>query len=218
MVLNEMIGSSTYTITDIIDPNGGFQFKASVPVDGSEHFGYGKSKMEAKSAAAEAAIKSLILKRLKASGQQGESNVKDIKIADDDTSLPWQHVASFALHKLFATWDEGPAIAGTFFGNTTAVSKTTTTTTPAATAASGTTTTAAAPVPREKKPAKTMPPNPELMNPIMLLNQQLPNATFIELSRAGNPPTVVFTYKCIVEGQSFIGRGKNKNSLLKCSK
>lgn len=59
----------------------------------------------------------------------------------------------------------------------------------------------------EKKPAKKMPPEPEKMNPIMLLNQMMPHAEYVELSKAGNPPNIVFTYKCTVNNQSFIGRG-----------
>lgn len=108
----------------------------------------------------------------------------------DDPTLPWQHVASFALHKLFSTWDEGGKITERLV-----------------TSASTTTTDGAAVVP-EKKPAKKMPPNPEQMNPIMLLNQMVPHAEYIELSKAGNPPNIVFTYKCSANGKSFIGRGK----------
>lgn len=70
MVLNEMVGNSTYTLSENNEHLGdGMQFKASVLVDGIEHFGCGKSKMAAKSAAAETAIRYLVLKRLKAGGQ-----------------------------------------------------------------------------------------------------------------------------------------------------
>lgn len=70
MVLNEMVGNSTYTLSENTDQLGdGLQFKASVLVDGIEHFGYGKSKMAAKSSAAETAIRFLVLKRLKSGGQ-----------------------------------------------------------------------------------------------------------------------------------------------------
>lgn len=105
----------------------------------------------------------------------------------NDPTLPWQHIASFALHKLFSTWEEGGKITERLV--------------------SATTTDGVSAVP-EKKPAKKMPPNPESMNPIMLLNQMVPHAEYTELSKVGNPPNIVFTVKCSANGQSFIGRGK----------
>lgn len=75
MVLNEMIGNSTYTLSENADEINGLQFKASVLVDGIEHYGYGKSKMGAKASAAETAIKYLVLKKLKSAGQTTNSIV-----------------------------------------------------------------------------------------------------------------------------------------------
>lgn len=109
---------------------------------------------------------------------------------NEDSTLPWQHVASFALHKLFSTWDESGKITERLVTSATTVTDGVPSAVP------------------EKKPAKKMPPNPELMNPIMLLNQMVPHAEYIELSKAGNPPNIVFTYKCTANGKSFIGRGK----------
>lgn len=74
MVLNEMVGNSTYTLSENTEQaNNGLQFKASVFVDGIEHYGYGKSKMAAKAAAAETAIRYLVLKKLKSVGQTTNS-------------------------------------------------------------------------------------------------------------------------------------------------
>lgn len=79
MVLNEMIGNSTYTLSENPDPfTDGYQFKASVLVDGMEHYGYGKGKMAAKASAAETAIKYLVLKKLRASGQTANSVVSQV--------------------------------------------------------------------------------------------------------------------------------------------
>lgn len=75
MVLNEMIGNSTYTLSENTDEMNGCQFKASVFVDGIEHDGYGKSKMGAKASAAETAIKYLVFKKLRAVGQTTNSIV-----------------------------------------------------------------------------------------------------------------------------------------------
>lgn len=83
MVLNEMIGNTTYTLSENAEQmNNSSLFKASVLVDGIEHFGYGNSKMAAKSAAAETAIKSLILKKLKSTGQTTHSIVGTVSVLE----------------------------------------------------------------------------------------------------------------------------------------
>lgn len=53
-----------------------------------------------------------------------------------------------------------------------------------------------------------MPPNPETINPLMLLNQMMPQARFEEIGRSGNPPQVIFSFRCTVDNQSFVGSGK----------
>lgn len=57
------------------------------------------------------------------------------------------------------------------------------------------------------KPAKKMPANPEQMNPLMLLNQMLPNAKFEEMMKQGNAPNCIFTYQCNVDDEIFVGCG-----------
>lgn len=75
--------------------------------------------MAAKAAAAECAIKYLVFKKLKSSGQTPENvftqaeNGGDVKMeeaGEEPQVLPWQHVASFALHKLFLNWDDSGSI------------------------------------------------------------------------------------------------------------
>lgn len=53
-----------------------------------------------------------------------------------------------------------------------------------------------------------MPDNPETVNPLMMVNQMLPLASFEEIGKSGNPPNVVFSYRCNVDGQSFVGTGE----------
>lgn len=53
-----------------------------------------------------------------------------------------------------------------------------------------------------------MPPNPETINPLMLLNQMMPQARFEEIARTGNPPQIIFSFKCTVDDHSFIGTGE----------
>lgn len=60
----------------------------------------------------------------------------------------------------------------------------------------------------EQKPAKKLPENAALMNPIMLLNQMHPSAKYEELGKTGTPPHILFTIKCTVGNQSFVGTGK----------
>lgn len=59
----------------------------------------------------------------------------------------------------------------------------------------------------EKKPAKKLPENASLMNPIMLLNQMHPHAVYEEIAKSGNPPHVQFTIKCTIGGDAFLGTG-----------
>lgn len=59
----------------------------------------------------------------------------------------------------------------------------------------------------ENRPAKKMPENPETMNPLMLINQMLPQAEFEEIGKSGDPPNIVFSFRCNVDGQSFLGTG-----------
>lgn len=60
----------------------------------------------------------------------------------------------------------------------------------------------------EIKPAKKMPENPETMNPLMLINQMLPHAQYEELGKSGDSPNIIFSFRCTIDGQSFVGTGK----------
>lgn len=99
MVLNEMISGTVFNVQEQNDKG---VFRASVVVDGVEHFGLGRSKVAAKGAAAETAIKYLVLKKLKNPPQgmvvaNGEEALKaDVEEAEgeDDAMLPWQQVVS----------------------------------------------------------------------------------------------------------------------------
>lgn len=59
------------------------------------------------------------------------------------------------------------------------------------------------------KPAKKLPENATTMNPIMLIHQMRPGVTtFHEASVSGTPPNVMFTFKCTVDNEEFVGCGK----------
>lgn len=68
--------------------------------------------------------------------------------------------------------------------------------------------------PKEPKPAKKMPDNPELMNPLMLMHQMMPTAVWEEVESKGTPPNVVFTFSLSVEGNQFFGSGKCKITVI----
>lgn len=198
MVLNELVGNTTFNISETPSFYVGneAQFKATVTVHDIEHVGYGKSKASAKSSAAEAAIRHLILKKISSSSSAASvDDDNDVKMESDeqDDSFSWSHVASFALHKLFNTWEEQGVITEKVSGLI-------------PTPGNGTKTVI---LPKgDHKPSKKIPSNPETMNPVMLLNQMKPNSTFEEIGQTGGPPNVRFIYRCTVDGHSFEGTGK----------
>lgn len=81
----------------------------------------GKSKPTAKTAAAEAALKHMVLSKLKtapnleaaiASGIDADGDIKmEVETDDLQNGISWSHIACYALHKLLNSWDEGCNIA-----------------------------------------------------------------------------------------------------------
>ncbi|XP_044272846.1 double-stranded RNA-specific editase 1-like isoform X2 [Tribolium madens] len=189
MILNELVKSASYTVTDMPQPPDMSQYTATVLVDGVTHIGRGRSKMEAKSMAAENALKYIVKNRQFSALSKDAEGDEKMEVGEDGTpTLPWQHVASFALYKLLNSWGEDPNQARGESGP--------------------------GQLP-QNRPAKKMPENAAHMNPLMLLNQMMPHVQFEELGRTGNPPNVIFTFKCTIDGQSFSGTGPNKKSAKK---
>nr|CAI5828169.1 unnamed protein product [Callosobruchus analis] len=204
MILNELVRNTTYVIDEMpVKADNRPAFKVTVVVDGVEHVGYGHTKIIAKNAAAENALKHVVKHNKLSELKQEEEGVEKMMITEDDANqpLPWQHVASFALFKLFTSWGEDPnaiknAVIGAATGNL-----------PSAPLGENNV--------LEMRPAKKMPANPETMNPLMLINQMMPHAQFEEIGKSGVPPHLTFTFKCTVNGQSFIGTGSNKKAAKK---
>ncbi|KAF5284369.1 hypothetical protein FQR65_LT13586 [Abscondita terminalis] len=198
MVLNELVGSAPYEVSDLPDPFNGSSFQCTVQVEGVDHVGHGKSKPAAKNAAAEAALKHMVLGKLKnlqsvetSASQEGDVEVK-MEIEEGTPDLSWSHVACYALHKLLNSWDEGSGASladKVGLGEQMDLSKNI-----------------------EKKPAKKLPDLANTMNPVMLLNQMLPSAAFEELAKEGNPPHILFTVKCVVGNDTFYGTGTTKKA------
>lgn len=181
----------------------------------------GKNKAAAKSAAAEVALKHLILTKLRnvsnklsantsttstlamsessTTGMEcdgdGDVSMSSIGEADsetglacpDDEDISWLPIASFAMYKLFSSWDTAGILAEHQVQD---VRAPVTTGTPVA-----------------KRPAKELPANPHLMNPVMLLNQMKPGTTYEDVAKEGNSPYTVFTVRTTVDGHDFYGKG-----------
>ncbi|KAJ8983938.1 hypothetical protein NQ317_008640 [Molorchus minor] len=197
MILNELVKNTLYTVKEVTNKTESNQFVAAVLVEGVEYQGYGRSKIQAKNTAAENALKALIKSNKLSEMKKDEEGNEKMDVSEDGTQppLPWQHVASFALFKLFTSWGEDPnCVKG--------ISK------PVPNQNNGT----SPEKPHENKPAKKLPDNPELMNPLMLINQMIPQAQFEEIGRSGNPPNVMYSYRCSVNNQAFIGTGSSKKA------
>lgn len=73
-------------------------------------FVLGISKTQAKNAAAESAIRHFIKSKKNEIKHDEDGNEKMDVDDESETPLPWQHVASFAIFKLFSSWGEDPNI------------------------------------------------------------------------------------------------------------
>lgn len=177
----------------------------------------GENKLMARNAAAEQAIRDLIIKKMnkavtsdsgKYDGRRGSqasemSAIVDVlcaapgstngDAASDEEALPMIQLASFALHKLFTEWEyEGhkvPALK------------------PAA---------AAAPEPAPAAPHKPLPPRPAAMHPCMLLTYMRPHLEYRELAVDGDrPQNMLFTMGVEVDGTTYVGKAPNKKEARK---
>ncbi|GLV32982.1 DISCO Interacting Protein 1 [Carabus blaptoides fortunei] len=232
MVLNELVGGHKFTVLEkdklptdqyYLEPD---MFLASVLIDGVEHVGYGKNKAAAKSAAAEVALKHLILTKLRnvsnklsntttttssvaassstivadtglmecdgdvSMSSAGEADSETGSACPDDEDISWLPIASFAMYKLFSSWDTAGILDEQQVQDVRAPVNTGT--------------------PVAKRPAKELPLNPHLMNPVMLLNQMKPGTTYEDVAKEGNSPYTIFTVRTTVDGHEFYGKGGNK--------
>lgn len=60
-----------------------------------------------------------------------------------------------------------------------------------------------------KKPAKQLPGNAEVMNPVMLLNQMRPGVTYEDIHKEGASPNITFTIRAVIDGLEFFGKGQH---------
>lgn len=128
----------------------------------------------------------------KAAAENGSAGDVEMVDANEEDEVPMTHLASYALHKLFAEWaDEGfevPDFKALFSG------------------AEG----AAAKEPNVPAPRSELPPNAGTLHPAMLLAQMRPGVQYQDLGSQGTTPNVIHCMGVTVDGNQFIGNGKSK--------
>lgn len=108
--LNELHGQSVNESTVVPTPNN--KFEAEIVINNVKYVGVGNSKMQAKNAASEKALRDLVINKFQQIKNQEIANVAtegdgtdaamEEEKADD---VPMLQLASFALHKLFSEWE-----------------------------------------------------------------------------------------------------------------
>ena len=126
MVLNELHPGVVFDATESTNAFSQISYHVKIDIDGEKYTGEGSSKASAKSAAAELAVKGIILKKIAESAkkentveEESKEDITDVASGDDmsekgssvngrrvipEDEVPWGSLASFALFKLFAEW------------------------------------------------------------------------------------------------------------------
>lgn len=81
-----------------------------------DYYFLGFTEDQAKNGAAEVVLKYYIKANKMAEPKKSEDTTEKMEVVLDDENahvpLPWQHVASFAIYKLFSQWEEDPSLVG----------------------------------------------------------------------------------------------------------
>lgn len=106
--LNELHGQSVTESTVV--PTLGNKFEAEITINNVRFNGVGNSKMQAKNAASEKALRDLVINKFQQIKNQEATNPTvdgdDAVMEEDKTDdVPMLQLASFALHKLFSEWE-----------------------------------------------------------------------------------------------------------------
>ncbi|XP_044759222.1 double-stranded RNA-specific editase B2-like [Coccinella septempunctata] len=185
MILHELVKNPIFNVSE----NDG-QFQAEVTVAGTQHVGLGKNKNAAKNAASEAALRHLIKYKtvLPMEASSDDSSVKmDTSSSDPDESTEDMPLPwqQVASFALYKLFDS--------WGENVNKKE----------------------EPKKINSARKLPENAATINPVMIINQMYPLASFDEVEQVGNPPNIVFTIQCNVDGQSFKGTGSSKKAAKK---
>lgn len=109
--LNELHGQSVNE--SIVIPTQGNKFEAEITINNTRYVGVGNSKMQAKNAASEKALRDLVINKFQQIKNQEVAapptteNSEDVTMEGEDKAddVPMLQLASFALHKLFSEWE-----------------------------------------------------------------------------------------------------------------
>ncbi|KAI4501888.1 hypothetical protein M0802_003223 [Mischocyttarus mexicanus] len=226
MVLNEMKAGVQFTFPETQGTLPNALYLVHAELDGKTYVGQGLSKPLARQNAAENALKALLLEKMTAASMKArmdaetdgppsqslehtltikEDNTEDVQMAvdtnvDESEEVPWSSLASFALYKLFLEWhNQGTSVPvpRPGFPSPLKVSK--------KVVASATKVTV----------RKELPSNATTIHPVMLLNQMKPGLTYVEVSRLGNPPAIMFTLAVEIDGISYSGSARSKKDAKK---
>ncbi|XP_047533286.1 double-stranded RNA-specific editase B2 isoform X3 [Vanessa atalanta] len=228
MVLNEIMpGEQVASQFKVEAVSGGAQFYrpnahsfcADLTLHGNNYKGYGENKLTARNAAAEQAIRDLMLQRmarLLADSREGNGSTagstagsctgaaggaregeepQEGEGESEEESLPMIQLASYALHKLFAEWEyEGHKVPNLR---------------PASSVAEG----AAEAAPAR---ARALPAGAAAMHPCMLLTYMRSQLEYRELPPEGDRQhNLVFAMAIDVDGVTYVGRAQNKKEARK---
>ncbi|KAL2746667.1 double-stranded RNA-specific editase 1-like isoform X2 [Vespula maculifrons] len=226
MVLNEMKAGVQFTFPETQGPMPNSLYLVHAELDGKTYVGQGLSKPLARQNAAENALKALLLEKMTAASMKArmdaesdgqanqpadsssstkEDNAEDGQVSvdtniDESEEVPWSSLASFALYKLFLEWhNQGTSVPVPRPGVPT----------PLKGAKKILSSTNKFPVQKE------LPPNATNIHPVMLLNQMKPGLTYVEISRLGNPPNIMFTLAVEIDGVGYTGSARNKKDAKK---
>lgn len=158
----------------------------------------GTSKQNARNNVAEKVLRDMVILKMKncpkKPANSNGANGGDVDMADaaEEDEVPMTHLASYALHKLFAEWAEQgfevPDFKNLFGGND--VSEAVESKVPA--------------------PRADLPPNAGSLHPSMLLAQMRPGIQYQDLGSQGTTPNVIHCMGVTVDGKQYIGNGKSK--------
>ncbi|CAG5045527.1 unnamed protein product [Parnassius apollo] len=208
MVLNEMLPNEQLATQFQVMPTPSnnqyykpHSFCADLNLDGNKYTGYGDNKLMARNAAAEQAIRDLIIKRMnKALNTEGEEM--------EEETLPMIQLASFALHKLFCEWEVEGFKVPQLRPVTTSVSE----------SEGGSEAGAGAARAKTAKKEKQLPADAAQMHPCMLLTYMRPALAYRELAARGDrPQNMQYTIGLDVDGVTYVGTASNKKEARKAA-
>lgn len=108
--LNELHGQSVNE--SVVVPTQGNKFEAEITINNVRYVGVGNSKMQAKNAASEKALRDLVINKFQqiksqeVIAQPPADGNEDVPMEEDKADdVPMLQLASFALHKLFSEWE-----------------------------------------------------------------------------------------------------------------